>query len=248
MLRAQEFAALAGVTVRTLHHYDRLGLLKARRSATGYRLYSEHDLERLEQVVALKFLGVPLKQIKALLDGEPLELRRALSMQRRALEKRRQLLDHAIMAIWDAEEAIRSGTRPDAAIFKRIIEVIEMQNNADWAKGYYSDGARQKIEERQKLWSPELQARVSREWSELFRDVEAALDKDPASDEAQSLAQRWRTLVEEFTGGDAEVARGLSSMNQDRANWPAAMQEQARPYSDPKVWEFINRAFAAQKK
>ena len=78
MLRAREFADLAGVTVRTLHHYDRLGLLKARRSDTGYRLYSERDLERLEQVVALKFLGVPLKQIKALLDGEPLELQKEI--------------------------------------------------------------------------------------------------------------------------------------------------------------------------
>src|SRR5215831_15227659 len=54
--RIQEFAEMAGVTVKALHHYDRLGLLKPRRSAAGYRMYCEHDLERLEQIVALKFL------------------------------------------------------------------------------------------------------------------------------------------------------------------------------------------------
>src|SRR3954452_16584208 len=56
--RARAFAELAGVTVRTLHHYDRLGLLRAKRSSSGYRLYQADDLERLERIAALKFLGL----------------------------------------------------------------------------------------------------------------------------------------------------------------------------------------------
>ena len=72
MLQAQQFAELAGVTVRTLHHYDRLGLLRARRTEAGYRVYRESDLERLEQIVALKFVGLPLKRIKTLLDRDNL--------------------------------------------------------------------------------------------------------------------------------------------------------------------------------
>jgi DNA-binding transcriptional MerR regulator len=59
--RAREFADLAGVTVRALHHYDRLAVLRPKRTESGYRLYSLRDLERLEQIVALKFLGLPLK-------------------------------------------------------------------------------------------------------------------------------------------------------------------------------------------
>jgi len=58
----REFAELAGVTVRALHHYDRLGLLKPRRNQTRYRVYSPKDLETLEQIVALKFIGLPLDQ------------------------------------------------------------------------------------------------------------------------------------------------------------------------------------------
>jgi MerR family transcriptional regulator, thiopeptide resistance regulator len=63
-----EFAELAGVTVKALRHYDRLDLSKPKRNRGGYRTYAETDLERLEQIIALKFLGVPLKQIKIVLD------------------------------------------------------------------------------------------------------------------------------------------------------------------------------------
>ena len=54
---------MAGVTVKALHHYDRLGLLSPSRTEAGYRVYSARDLETLEQIIALKFLGLPLKKI-----------------------------------------------------------------------------------------------------------------------------------------------------------------------------------------
>ena len=62
--KARAFARLAGVTVRALHHYDHIGLLKPRRTSAGYRAYAPEDLTRLEQIVALKFIGVPLKKIR----------------------------------------------------------------------------------------------------------------------------------------------------------------------------------------
>ncbi len=109
MYRIQEFAELAGVTVRTLHHYDHIHLLRPRRTGAGYRLYGIGDLERLEQIVALKFLGLPLKQIQLLLDREALALPDALRMQRKVLEQKRTLLDRAIGAIREAEAAVRPG-------------------------------------------------------------------------------------------------------------------------------------------
>ena len=68
--KVQAFAVLAGVTVRALHHYDRLALLRPVRTRRGTGLYGPRDLERLEQIVALKCLGVPLKQIKTVLDRD----------------------------------------------------------------------------------------------------------------------------------------------------------------------------------
>ena len=84
----QEFAALTGVTVRALHHYDRLGLLQPRR--TGSRLPSLRPpgTGRLEQIVALKFIGIPLQQIKAILDRNPPGLADALRIQRTVLERK----------------------------------------------------------------------------------------------------------------------------------------------------------------
>ncbi len=246
--RVLEFAELAGITVRALHHYDRLGLLKPQRSEAGYRLYCAGDLERLEQIVALKFLGIPLKQIKALLDRNALELPAALRMQRRVLEEKRRLLDSAIHAIQNAEQAIRPGQRPDAALLKKIIEVIEVQNDTDWTKKYYSDAALDKIEHGKQRWSPELQERVTKEWTELFRDVEEAIarGKDPQSQDAQALGARWKTLLEGFTGGDPEVSGGLNRLYADRPNWPAAAQQQMAPFSNKKVWDYIHQVIACK--
>jgi DNA-binding transcriptional MerR regulator len=239
-VNVQEFGKLAGVTVRALHHYDRLGLLRPRRTEAGYRVYCARDLERLEQIVALKFLGIPLKQIKAMERAE-LELPDALRMQRTVLEEKRKLLDRAILAIKAAERSIAPGRPADSALLTKIIEVIEMQNDNSWTEKYYSPEARAKIDERKKEWTPELQAQVSKQWTELFADVEAALDEDPASEKAQALAARWKALVAGFTGGDPEIGKGLNKLYADRPNWPAAAKEQMASFGNPKVWEFMGR-------
>jgi DNA-binding transcriptional MerR regulator len=247
--QAREFAALAGVTVRALHHYDRLGLLRPRRAQNGYRAYSEQDLARLEQIVALKFVGLPLRRIKTLLDRDGVELSGALRKQRRVLEAKRGLLDQAIEAIRQAEAAVEAGTRPDAAILRKIMEAIEMQNDAEWTMKYYDEAAQAKLSERRKLWSPELQERVSRQWLELIADVEAALGEDPAGEKGQALAGRWVRLVEEFTGGDPEIAGSLKNLYADRANWPSQAKEQMQPFRiGAEVWGFINRAIAGDRR
>jgi DNA-binding transcriptional MerR regulator len=245
--QVREFAGLSGVTVRALHHYDRLGLLRPKRGHNGYRAYGEQDLMRLEQIVALKFVGIPLRRIKTLLDRDGRELCGALRMQRTVLEEKRDLLDQTIDAIRQAETAAAAGQRPDAAMLIKIIEVMEMQNDAEWTMKYYNESAQAKIGQRRELWSPELQERVSREWLELIRDVEAALGEDPASPKGQALAGRWTALVEEFTGGDPEIAGGLKNLYADSANWPSQAKRQMQPFRiAPEVWEFINRAIAAR--
>lgn len=122
-----------------------------------------------------------------------------------------------------------------------------MQNDAKWTEKYYSDTAQAKLTERRQLWSPELQERVSRQWLELIRDVEAALGEDPAGDRGQALAARWTALVEEFTGGDPEVGSGLKSLYQDQAHWPAQAKEQTQQFQiRPAVWQFVSAAMAAR--
>ncbi len=243
LYRVQEFAELAGVTVRALHHYDRLGLLKpTSRTGSSYRLYSDADLARLEQIVVLKFLGMPLREIRELLL-EKSSLTDALRRQQAVLREKRWQLEQAITAISNAEKSLQNRGRPDWKLFKRVIREIEMQSTTDWSKRYYSDEAKARIEDKRQQWTPELQEQVTKDWNQLFADVQASLAEDPAGPKAQELAARWRTLIAGFTGGDAEVARGLNAMYADRDNWPAEQKE--RVPMRPEIWAFIQKAFAA---
>ena len=241
MYQIQEFARQAGVTVRALHHYDRLGLLRPRRTESGYRQYSDRDLERLEQIVALKFIGIPLREIRGLLERNGTTLPVALGKQRRALEEKRRLVDRAIGAIREAEAAFRTGRR-ETALLKKIIEVIEMQNDTEWTKKYYSEAAQVKIQARHADWNPALQEQVSKQWMDLIADVEAAMaaGESPSSAKGKELGRRWKELVEGFTGGDREVVEGLRKLYADRANWPAQAKEQAQPFRiTPEIHQFI---------
>lgn len=245
--QASEFAELTGVTVRALHHYDRLGLLRpSGRTRAGYRLYSARDVARLEQVVALKFIGFSLKEIKTILDREALDLPAMLRMQRAIITRKRHHLDSAIAAIERAEQRLGERGEADLETFKQIIEVMNMENSTDWMMQYYSEEARQKIAERGKDWTPEKQAKASADWAALFADIKAAIadGTDPASARAGQLAARWDELIYGFTGGDPEIAAGLRRLYADQANWPGAFE---KPFNDEHA-AFVNQARAHRQK
>ncbi|MEO6912932.1 MAG: MerR family transcriptional regulator [Candidatus Baltobacteraceae bacterium] len=110
LYQAKEFAAKTGTTVRTLHFYDRQGLLKpADRSGSGYRLYGEAELERLEQILALRFVGFKLEHIRELFRGPVRPLAAALRLQREIIEQQKRQLETAIHAIEQAERAFALG-------------------------------------------------------------------------------------------------------------------------------------------
>ncbi len=241
LYRASEFAQRVGVTVRTLHHYDRLGLLKpGGRTRAGYRLYGERELARLEQIVTLKFLGLPLREIKSLLGRQKLDVATTLRLQRELLEEKRRRVELALRAVGEAESTLRS--RPLAwEDLRKIVEVIEMQSNTEWMKRYYTPEQLKSLESRS-----HLAERGQQEWAELIRDVEAALaaGEDPAGPQGQALAERQRRLIEQFTGGDPGILKGLKNLYADQANWPANFK---KPYSD-EVGAFLGKASAAARK
>jgi DNA-binding transcriptional MerR regulator len=121
--RIQEFAKLAGVTVRALHHYDRLKLLPpAHRSERGYRLYCHEDLGRLERILVLRYLGLSLREIAALLNtpvgsgAEPLTV--TLARQRAALRERRDGLDRVLRAIEHAQPRAQDPAEPEWLLYR----------------------------------------------------------------------------------------------------------------------------------
>jgi DNA-binding transcriptional MerR regulator len=232
--QVHQFAELAGVTVKALHHYDRLGLLKPGRTGAGYRMYAERDLERLEQIIALKFLGLPLKQIKIVLDRTELELPDALRMQRNAIEDKQAVLCRALRAIRAAEEALEPGKPADPAVLKKIIEVIDMQDGIAEMKKYYSDAA---WEMRKRFY----EEGPSPEWRELYREVGAMLDEDPGSDKAQALAERWLALSIRASSGDLSVQTHSGTAWMEREHWPPAMKRTIAEFKLEEVHEFIRQ-------
>jgi DNA-binding transcriptional MerR regulator len=226
--RIGEFAELAGVTVRALHHYDRIGLLKPQRSNSGTRLYRLEDMERLVQIAALKFLGIPLREIKLLLKHGPLTLTDSLHMQREALTEKRSLIDRAIVAIEAAEKAIQSGQTTDASILRKIIEVIDMQPQENSMRKYYTEQAWVERAQLREQWE-HAPADAREKWyqtsKQLFTDVEAALDLDPASETAQALTKRWLQLSDRGSGGNDGVRAGGIEAWKDRHNWPQDEQD-----------------------
>lgn len=241
--QASEFAELTGVTVRALHHYDRVGLLKPTgRSAAGYRLYGAADFARLQQVLTLKFMGLPLRQIKELLGRKELGLAGVLRLQREVLESRRSQLDAALRAVREAESVLSSGGEPAWDEFKKIVEVISMQHDTEWMKKYYTE---EQLADLARRGTPEVLERGQREWQKLIAEVEEAAREgvDPASERAQQLAARWEGLIEEFTGGDPGIRESLTRLYADQADWPDSFR---KPYSDESS-DFIGRARAARK-
>ena len=225
LYKVREFADLAGVTVRTLHHYDRIALLKPQRSRSGYRLYSPTDLERLVQITALKFLGIPLHEIKVLLGASPLSLSESLRLQLRALTEKRDLITRAIHAIEEAERLVRPDQATDASVLRKIIEVIEMQPQANFMRKYYTEEAWAKKKQWREQTPPETLERYHQAWEKLFLEVEAALDLDPAGETGQRLAKQWVLLAEVINEGDAGIkAGGIKAWN-DRQNWPPTEQD-----------------------
>jgi DNA-binding transcriptional MerR regulator len=244
--RIKAFATEAGVSVRTLHLYDRLGLLRpAAVSQSGYRLYGEAELERLEHILALRFVGLRLAQIKELLGGADQPLIAALRMQREVIARQKHRLDSALTLIQEAERALTAGASADRwRILRTVMEGFEMQNDWKWTQEYYSEAAREKIDERRRNVAPELVERGQRDWTTLIAEVEAAVSQgiEPSGADARALAQRWRSLVASFTQGDGEIGRGLSHLWSDQTHWPKDFK---RPWSDA-ADAFIKQAMGCE--
>ena len=99
-MKVKEVADLVGISVRTLHHYDEIGLLApSETTEAGYRLYSDDDLEKLQQILFFRELDFPLKKIKSILENPSFDKNEALQLHRKALLEKRSRLDQMIATI-----------------------------------------------------------------------------------------------------------------------------------------------------
>lgn len=223
------FAALAGVTVRTLRYYDREGLLApAAHTEAGHRQYSQGDLARLQQILALKYLGFSLEEIRRCLRVGPKSLRESLALQRAMLEEQRAHLEKILQVFDYAEIALRERGED----WEAIVELIRMFTmSQEFSNKYYTEEQRRRLAEWGKNWGVEDQRVATQRWEAVMNEVRrlVAANEDPASPAAQELAREWHDLITGFTHGDAGIEQGLGKMYSDIAQMPA----EQRPYPMP---------------
>lgn len=257
LVRTGELARMTSVSVRTLRFYDKVGLLSPSvRTPSGYRLYSETDLVRLQQILALKYLGFSLEEIKAFLGASPRSLREALAQQGAMLRERRAHLDTIIKAI----DRLLEEDRCEWESLVEVIQAMQMSQNKEWPKKYFTDEQLRAMQELSKKsyseealqrlqargsWTEEDQRRIDERYNALYAGVRRLVAEggDPGSDEAQALARESIALIEEFTGGDPEIAAGLQRWWEPYHSLPADQ----RPFADPltpEEQEFLERAKA----
>ncbi|MHB1293501.1 MAG: MerR family transcriptional regulator [Anaerolineae bacterium] len=189
----QAFARLADVSVRTLHHYDRLGLLRpARRPDNGYRRYRRHDLLRLQQIITLKYLGFSLQEISGFLEGRGYDVVRSLQAQKEAIDARITQLQHVSGALWITISQLSSGdSEPDWQQVCEIIRGMRMDDRQAWYSRYYTAEQQAWLAERGRGISPEQLTQWQDDWQELQAAFVAHRGQPADHPEVQALAATW---------------------------------------------------------
>jgi DNA-binding transcriptional MerR regulator len=231
-----ELARRTGLTVRTLHHYDALGLLQpSARTGGGHRVYTARDVVRLQQIVSLRQMGFPLAEIGRLLkrrDVSAVAVLRAHLARLRDTTALQQRLCSRIEAMVSTLEARGHVSTED---FLRTIEVTGMFDK------YFSPEQLAWIKDRREQIGEAHIREVEAEWPALIAAVRAEMQKgtDAGTPEVQALARRWVELVREFTAGRADIAQGVARVYKNEPSLGA------RTNLDGELFAYVQRAMAA---
>jgi DNA-binding transcriptional MerR regulator len=198
---------MTGVTVRTLHHYDQVGLVRPEgHTEGGQRSYSERDLLRLQQVIALRYLGFPLGQVRELLGKPDFDMVASLSAQKQALTDRIAELERARDAVTELLDDRMATGRWSAKLVAMASLVIRqnVKDRGNTLEKYYTKEQMAQFDELGGKIGEKKRKEVEAKWAELIAEVKEALGSDPASPRAQALARRWGELSAEMQALYAE--------------------------------------------
>jgi len=236
MLTVGQVAKKTGISVKALHHYDDIGLLKSpHRSASGYRLYGQTELQRLKQITLLKSLGFSLQAISELInkqcdlavfiDERIKESERLLADRQRELNRLQQLK----MLHGTSEQTIES--------LLHDMELITMHEK------YFNEEQLKFFEQQRNELGEEALKQSHTQWENLIKNVANAVSENiaPDSDEALNLAKQWQDLILQFTGGDESIHDSLGQMYQQEKNFAQSQGMTAE------VMEFIHQALEKLK-
>ncbi len=213
MLTIRQCAKLAGVTVRTLHHYDQIGLLKpARQSENGYRLYDEQDLLLLQQILFYRELGLELREIKDILITPGFSPLAALRQHRQVLKARSERLDKLMETVDRTIEHLEGGSIMDNhELFEGFSEEKQKEYAVEAAKLY----GEKEVYDSQARWesySPERKKAILQNGSQIITQITEAIPFGAGSPQVQALVAQWHRHIGNFYRCSYEVLDGLADL------------------------------------
>ena len=207
MMKVGTLAKKTGLTIRTLHYYEEIGLLSpSHRTASGQRLYGAEDVARLQQIVSLRQLGFALEDVRACLDQPDFSLQRTVELRLVRLREEMALQERLHLRLEALADHLRAGHDVSVEDLIQLIEVMTM------LESYYTPEQLEALKERRDQVGEARIQEVQQLWKELFAEFEEARQAGltPEAPEVQALAQRAEALIGEFTGGDAGIRTSLN--------------------------------------
>ncbi|RCW76908.1 MerR family transcriptional regulator [Saliterribacillus persicus] len=208
-MKVKDVAALSGISVRTLHHYDAIGLLRPEKvTNSGYRNYSDEDLSKLQQILFFKELGFPLKKIKELISDEKFNRLETLQTHQELLLQKREKLDLMLATIEKTIQKEKGGEKmANEEKFKGFDFRINPYEKE--AREKYGD---QKVDEATNKVE-NMTEENQEEMNEIYRELAAIKDTDPTSEKAQLAIKKWYNFLQDnFSTYSPEAFQGLGMM------------------------------------
>ena len=209
MMTVHEVSKISGVSIRALHHYDKIGLLPATEvTKAGYRLYDDKALERLQHILLFKELEFSLKEIKDILDSPGFDRSKALEQQIQMLELRKEHLQNLIDLAWGIKTIGVKNMSFEAFDTKKIDEYAA-KAKASWGQTDAYKEYEQKSEGRTK----EVQQKLNIEMMDIFAQFGKIKDQKPDSEEAIGLAKKLQDhITENYYTCTNEILQSLGEM------------------------------------
>lgn len=204
--RIGELATATGLTVRTLRHYDQIGLLQpTARTEGGYRLYGDAEVRRLQQIRSLQSLGFSLEQIGALLDRDGASLPEVIDWQLDAVDRELNSLQRLRARLIAVTQVFESSDSVD------IDELTALMKEMTMVEKYYTDEQLDTLAARRDAYGDEQMRAFEQQWANLIARAEAAkaAGVDPTSEPVLAIAREWSGLVRAFTGGDTGIQQSV---------------------------------------
>ena len=238
MYTVKQLSKMAGVTPRTLHHYDEIGLLKPSRVGdNGYRYYGEESVLRLQQILLYRELDMPLQDIKKIMGHRDFDVLGALHSHKEALQRQATRLNRLIATVDNTIHHLKGTTiMSEKGLFAGFSEEEQEQYAAEAEKMYDPETVRES-NRKWKAYSAAKKEAILAEGNAIYTDMIAAMPQGATSPEVQSVVERWRRHMDYFWTPNLDQLQALANGYNDDPRFKANFDKM-----HPQLAEFMREA------